>query len=405
MSDHKQRGSDPERREPGRAGPTVHWVGTGLSTGSGARLLAERAGHLVLWGRTADQAAQCARRLGMPPDVEVAAFTLDALAARLTGGDVVVSMLPATEHTAVLAICVKQGAHFACSSYTTPEIEALGVAARATGLVVLTEAGLDPGIDHLLAHVLLARAKAALGPGPATLSLKAYCGGLPAVPNEFRYLFSWAPRGVLTALLSPARFTEGGVVRTVPRPWEAVVPHTVGAEEFEAYPNRDSTVFVDQYRVPSAWRVATFVRGTLRLAGWRAAWTEIFTTLETRGLSGVDELAADLSRRYPATEADLDRVVLTVEVEVRGDAGRVWSGRHSLDLVGDRTESAMARCVSTPLAVGVGRLLAGVLPAGLNRAAESAEDARSWLDELTSLGVASRFDTVDASATAHGEIS
>src|SRR3954467_8437623 len=128
--------------------PRVHWVGTGLSTGSGVRVLTETA-DVVVYGRTAAKAAACAERLGLAGRVETAA--LDHLAP--AAGDVVVSMLPATEHGRLLGVCLAAGAHFANTSYVSPEI---AERARDAGVVVLTEAGLDPGLDHLLAHSLVA---------------------------------------------------------------------------------------------------------------------------------------------------------------------------------------------------------------------------------------------------------
>lgn len=360
---------------------TIHWVGTGLSTGSGLRALADRDEHLVVWGRTADKAAACARGVGAQITA-ARAFDLAELSEQLVAGDIVISMLPATEHAALLRACLAKNVHFACSSYTSDELAELAEAARAAGLVVLTEAGLDPGIDHLFAHVLLGEAVDELGHGPATVSLTSYCGGVPAVANEFHYLFSWAPQGVLTALLTPARHVEFGEVTEVARPWQAVRSHRVAQEEFEVYPNRDSVPFIAQYDVPTEWRVETFVRGTLRLPGWHEAWRDVFAALERDGLDCVPALATDLAERYPMTASDRDRVVLVVELDVETADGRSFFAGRVLDLVGDEYETAMARCVSMPLAIGVGRVLDGQLPAGLNRAGETAAEARLWLEAL-----------------------
>lgn len=364
------------------SGPTIHWVGTGLSTGSGLTMLAGRGYPLVLWGRTPEKAAALADRLGVTAAAS-RAFQLPALAAELAPGDVLVSMLPAAWHAELLEVCLQAGAHFACSSYTSPQLAALAEQARTAELVVVTEAGLDPGIDHLLAHQLIAEAVAEIGAGPATVSLTSYCGGVPAVANDFRYLFSWAPQGVLTALLSPARYLDGGVVTDVAKPWHAVRPHSVNGEDFEVYPNRDSVPFIEQYGIPSAWRVESFVRGTLRLPGWRQAWRPVFDQLESRGSDCVAELAGELARRYPMTSTDRDRVVLTVELDVRAKHGATFRAGRVLDVIGDDAEAAMARCVSAPLAIGVCRLLDGALPAGLNRGAETVDEAAVWLDMLS----------------------
>ncbi|WP_055534555.1 saccharopine dehydrogenase family protein [Streptomyces graminilatus] len=390
---------------PVPASGTVHWVGAGLSTGGGLAALCDHDAvrHVRVWHRTEDRAAGALARLGLTGRAEPRAYTLDALAADLAPGDVVVSMLPAPEHAPLLAACVRGGAHFACSSYVSEPVLDQVPAARAAGLVVLTECGLDPGIDHLFAHGLIARAEQAIGAGtPASYRLTSYCGGIPAVPNDFRYRFSWAPAGVLNALRSPARYIEDGVETVAERPWEVTRPQEIDGETFEVYPNRDSVPFVGQYGLPAAWKARTFVRGTLRLDGWLSAWDSVFEELKGGDDERIGALARELAARYPTTGADRDRVVLAVSLDVDtegerdGDAGRrrSWSGRCLLDLEGDAAESAMARCVSRTLALGVRHILDGSLPPGLSRAAETAQRSQEWLSELGGEGLEFRL-TVD----------
>ncbi|MDR6976213.1 hypothetical protein J2X68_002901 [Streptomyces sp. 3330] len=387
----------------------VHWVGAGLSTGSGLAALCEHADGVRLWHRTAQRAAEALDRLGLTGRAEPLAYTLDALTERLAPGDVVVSMLPASEHAALLAACVTRRAHFACSSYVSDAVLEQVPAAAGAGLVVLTEAGLDPGVDHLFAHSLVARARRAIGDDTAaSYRLTSYCGGVPAEPDDFRYRFSWAPLGVLNALRSPARHVENGAETVVDRPWEATREHLIDGETFEVYPNRDSVPFIAQYGLPRAWKPLTFVRGTLRLKGWLRAWDAVFERLRTGDDAAVAALARELAAAHPTTDADRDRVVLAVSLDVRapgsgaggtghaggagsraGDDinGTVWSGSYHLDLEGDEKESAMARCVSRPLALGVRHILDGSLPPGLSRAAGTAPRSEEWLRELADQGL------------------
>ncbi|MFJ1665572.1 saccharopine dehydrogenase family protein [Streptomyces bottropensis] len=367
---------------------TVHWVGAGLSTGSGLAVLCDSAARVRLWHRSEERAGHALAALGLTGRAEPRAYTLPALAAELAPGDVVVSMLPAPDHGPLLGACVGARAHFACSSYVSDAVLEQVPAAEAAGVTVLTEAGLDPGIDHLFAHSLIARAARAIGPQTAaSVTFTSYCGGVPAVPNDFRYRFSWAPAGVLGALRSPARYIEDGAETTAGRPWRATRPHVIDGETFEVYPNRDSVPFVAQYGLPPAWRPRTFVRGTLRLDGWLAAWAPVFAELEGGDDRRIAALARELAARHPTTDADRDRVVLAVSLDVRTGTGEHWSGRHLLDAVGTEEESAMARLVSRPLALGVGHILDGSLPAGLSRAAETGERSQAWLAELARAGV------------------
>ncbi|MFS8096763.1 saccharopine dehydrogenase NADP-binding domain-containing protein [Lentzea alba] len=368
----------------------VHWIGTGMSTGSGLGLVCEGA-NTVLWGRTEQKAADCLAKLGLTGKAKTAAFTPEALAAELTQGDVVVSMLPATEHPALVRLAVERGAHFTCSSYLSPGIAEHADAATDRGLVVLTECGLDPGIDHLLGHELVRQAKAFAGDRPATVRFTSYCGSNPAVPNDFRYRFSWAPRGVLTALLSPARLIEDDEPKDVARPWEAVTTETVGGEEFEVYPNRDSVPFVRTYAFPETWRLAKFVRGTLRIAGWREAWQPVFAELATGDDARITELANELAQRYPTTAEDHDRVVMSVKLEVRTDDGDTWAGEYALDVTGDATEAATPRTVSVPLGLAILDVLGGRVAPGLHQATDDPELVRRWLDLLAAQGITASF--------------
>ncbi len=87
------------------------------------------------------------------------------------------------------------------------------------------------------------------------------------------------------------------------------------------------------------------------------------------------------------TERDRDRVVLEVSLTLQGSGGETWTGRYLLDMTGDDEETAMARCVSLPLAVGILNIVEGRTTPGLHRATERPEDAERWLDELQRHGI------------------
>ena len=63
--------------------------------------------------------------------------------------NLVISFIPPWMHMKVLPICVKVGVNVATSSYISPEMLALDAEAKAKGMVILNECGLDPGIDIL----------------------------------------------------------------------------------------------------------------------------------------------------------------------------------------------------------------------------------------------------------------
>jgi saccharopine dehydrogenase-like protein len=364
----------------------VHWLGTGLSTGSGLALVCSGA-ETLLWGRTAAKAGACLERLGLAGRAEVRALETSVLAAELRPGDVVVSMLPATLHSELVKLSIDHGAHFACSSYVSPGIASHAEAAEKAGLVVQTEAGLDPGIDHLLSHELVRMAVAETGERSATVRFTSYCGANPAVANDFRYRFSWAPRGVLTALLTPATFLEDGAAKTVAHPWESVRTISLNGEPFEVYPNRDSLPFIERYQFPASWTLEEFVRGTLRLDGWSRAWAPVFEELPAAGDDRITALADDLAQRYPTTPQDHDRVVMSVALEVTAGDGTAWRGQYDLDVTGDETEAVTPRLVSVGLACAVLEMMAGRTAPGLHFATSDPEAIQRWLAFLKTHGI------------------
>lgn len=87
--------------------------------------------------------------------------------------------------------------------------------AKAAGITVMNEIGLDPGIDHLYAVKMIDEVHAA---GGKVLSFLSYCGGLPAPEdsdNPLGYKFSWSSRGVLLALRNSAKYWKDGKVLLV----------------------------------------------------------------------------------------------------------------------------------------------------------------------------------------------
>src|ERR1043165_4604782 len=65
----------------------------------------------------------------------------------ISKADLVVSMLPAHMHLPVAKECVAQKKHLVTASYVTKEMQELHVDALKSGVILLNECGLDPGID------------------------------------------------------------------------------------------------------------------------------------------------------------------------------------------------------------------------------------------------------------------
>lgn len=365
---------------------TIHWCGTGLSAIPGLRRLIG-AGHDVrVWNRSVDKAQSA---VGDLTD-RIAAFDFDTLSAEVGEGDVVVSMLPGDWHVPLADMCINKGAHFVSSSYIAPEMRELNARALLRGVCVVNEIGLDPGIDHLMAHNLVDdyRASAAFDAGN-DLSFTSYCGGIPKHANAFRYKFSWSPLGVLKALRSPSRSIRNYTELEVARPWDAISSYSAPLpqpETFEVYPNRDSLPFVEDYRFEPSWRIKEFVRGTLRLNGWAEAWKDVFAEVETlqgpEGDERLREMSEEFWRDNAYGEDDPDRVVLCVSLKAEKDGVPVWHKTYVMDAWGDARGTAMARLVSVPVSLAVEAVLNREIPAGVTPAPHDPTLVQRFLSEV-----------------------
>lgn len=376
---------------------TIHWCGTGLSAIPGLRRLIEAGHEVSVWNRSTDKAKAAVGDLTH----KISAFDKGALAASLQPGDVVVSMLPGDWHVPLAELCLEKGAHFVSSSYIAPEMRALDQAAREKGLSFVNEIGLDPGIDHLMAHHLVDdyRASAAFDAGN-DLSFTSYCGGVPRHPNPFRYKFSWSPLGVLKALRSPSCSIRDFSELTVARPWDAISSYDAPLpvpETFEVYPNRDSIPFIADYKFDPDWRVKDFVRGTLRLNGWSEAWKHVFAEIETlRGAAGdarLKEMSDQFWAEHTYDEGEPDRVVLCVDLKAERAGEPVWHKTYVMDAWGDARGTAMARLVSVPVSLAVESVLNREISVGVRPAPHDPKLVLRYLAEVDRL--AQHLEIVD----------
>lgn len=189
----------------------------------------------------------------------------DSLDGLVQESDLVISLLPYSLHASVAERCIAAGKNMVTASYISPEMAALHRRAQEAGVTILNEVGLDPGIDHLLAMECFDQIKSN---GGKITSFRSYCGGLPApenADNPLAYKFSWNPRGVIANTLSGAKWLENGQIREIP-PGGQLMEQPVAIDflkglNLEGYPNRDSLVYRDVYKISST---NTILRGTLR---------------------------------------------------------------------------------------------------------------------------------------------
>jgi saccharopine dehydrogenase-like NADP-dependent oxidoreductase len=425
-------------------------LGAGLVAGPMVRYLLEQPDiHTTVASRTASKASALIgdhpRGTALAFDIAEESAGLNQLVQQ---ADLVVSLLPYTYHLQVAHSCLQHGKHLVTTSYVKPEMQALDAAVRQAGVIFLNEIGLDPGIDHMSAKRVVDAIRQRRGEITTFVS---YCGGLPAPEantNPLGYKFSWSPRGVVMAGKNPAKYLWEG--KRISIPGEELFDHywpveIEGLGTFEGYPNRDSMPYAEIYGIEPTH---TMFRGTLRYPGWCATLKKIaelgllddtvrtdlagstFAQLTSR-LAGVQprELRTGLAAQLglppsspimdnlawlgllgddplPATANTLMDVLtgrmLQLMVYQPGERDLivlydVFYARYS-----DRTErttstlvafgipngdSAMARTVSLPAAIGVRLILNGKITARGVHVPVIPEIYNPVLDELEALGI------------------
>ena len=368
---------------------TIHWCGTGLSAIPGLRQLITSGHDVIVWNRTIEKAISAVGDITN----SIKEFDIQKLEKQLKKDDIVVSMLPGDWHVPLAKLCLARQSHFVSSSYISPEMRELHNAAFKTGVCLLNEVGLDPGIDHLMAHTLIEDYRNSKDQNDENdISFFSYCGGIPKVKNPFCYKFSWSPLGVLKALKSPSRSIKDFKEFDARRPWNAISTYTAPLptpEEFEVYPNRDSLPFIDQYRLNDNWKIKDFVRGTLRLKGWANAWSEIFSEIENLSGENDNEKLTKMSDKLwlenAYNENEADRVVLIVSLKASNRDKTKWHKTYVLDAHGDSHSTAMARLVSLPVSFAVEAVANSKILPGVSAAPADKSLVNDWLIKIKSL--------------------
>ena len=202
----------------------------------------------------------------------------DQRSVKIAKSDIVVSMLPAFMHIMVAKDCIRLQKNLVTASYVSKQISSLDEEAKKSGVLLLNEIGLDPGIDHMSAMKVIDDIKEA---GGTLNSFKSFCGGLvhPDYDNNpWNYKFTWNPRNVVLAGQGASQYIEDGKYKYIPynKLFERVEDvEVLDVGEFEGYANRDSLSYRDSYGLG---KIPTLFRATLRRKGYSSAWN-IFVQL------------------------------------------------------------------------------------------------------------------------------
>ncbi|MEO6060776.1 MAG: saccharopine dehydrogenase C-terminal domain-containing protein [Thermoflexales bacterium] len=283
--------------------------------------------------------------------------------------DVAIDLLPAVFIPNVARAAIERGVHLVNSNYLPAELRALGDTARARGVTVLPEFGLDPGLDL----VMLGDASRALD---VIEEIHSYGSGIPelaAANNPLRYKVSWTFEGVLKAYRRPARAIRDGVLIDIDRT-QVFAPENVRIEEvaglgaLEVYPNGDAVAYAADLGLdPASLRAAG--RYTMRWPGHCAFWKTIvdlhLLDLEPVVVDGapVDRLrylAAALGPHLQYAPGERDVAIVIVEVIGRKDRQRKRLRYTLVDLLDPATGfSAMSRTVGFTTSIAAQMIASG----------------------------------------------
>lgn len=263
--------------------------------------------------------------------------------------DLVVSLLPATMHLLAAKLCIKHTKALITTSYQSPAMLELKQQIEDSGIIVLNEMGLDPGIDHMSARRLIDRVHAMQG---QIIEFYSLCGALPApesADNPFGYKFSWSPNGVMAASLNSARFLYKGEesIVTSDELFEDVISiqfPEIG--RLDMYPNRDSISYINEYGIEEAKNV---LRGTLRLPGW----CETMDALKKLGLLDIQPLNMENMSFFNLIERKTGTLYPQYECQIAKQLGieETAVAIKSLEWLGYFSNNPVGRSVDSPFNV------------------------------------------------------
>ncbi|WZH40151.1 Saccharopine dehydrogenase [Fusarium acuminatum] len=238
-------------------------LGSGFVATPAVEVLSKAGIHVTVACRTLASAKNLAGTYDNTKAISLDVNDSAALKEAVSQHDITISLIPYTYHVAVIKAAIKAKKNVVTTSYVSPAMEELHEEAKAAGITVLNEIGVDPGVDHLYAVDFIDRIQQE---GGKIKSFRSFCGGLPAPES---YKFSWSSRGVLLALKNNAKYYEDNkeIDITGVDLMGTAKPYHTGylGFNFVAYGNRDSTGYRQRYRIPDA---ETVVRGTIRYNGF-----------------------------------------------------------------------------------------------------------------------------------------
>ena len=360
----------------------IHWLGVGLSSPPGILYLNEQRYNLLVWNRSVDKAQSLLKN-----KIYVNQLDISSLSKKLDRNDLIVSMLPASMHMEIAELAINYKCHLVTSSYHDPQYEKLEQKFIDNDCLFICECGLDPGIDHLLAHKLIQEFEKGNYQDIKSIGFESMCGGFPEIPNNFKYKFSWSPLGVLKALNTPANHIENFSEERSEKPYKKINFIEFNNEKFETYPNRNSIPYINEYNLGKYSNILEhFERGTIRLEGWSKAWNEIFKNIEDK--IDLENLSKKLWEENQYDNLENDRVLLYVKIRSKNsNNNEIFNKTLYLDESRPIVNSAMSQCVSYTIAFTIECIMNLKNKKGIHRIFHDEKNVDYILNKLNECGI------------------
>ena len=360
----------------------IHWLGVGLSSPPGILYLNEQRYNLLVWNRSVDKAQSLLKN-----KIYVNQLDISSLSKKLDRNDLIVSMLPASMHMEIAELAINYKCHLVTSSYHDPQYEKLEQKFIDNDCLFICECGLDPGIDHLLAHKLIQEFEKGNYQDIKSIGFESMCGGFPEIPNNFKYKFSWSPQGVLKALNTPAIHIENFSEERSEKPYKKINFIEFNNEKFETYPNRNSIPYINEYNLGKYSNILEhFERGTIRLEGWSKAWNEIFKNIEDK--IDLENLSKKLWEENQYDNLENDRVLLYVKIRSKNsNNNEIFNKTLYLDESRPIVNSAMSQCVSYTVAFTIECIMNLKNKKGIHRIFHDEKNVDYILNKLNECGI------------------
>jgi len=229
--------------------------------------------------------------------------------------DIVIDLLPTIFRKLTAEIAIESETHLVNTSFQS-HIKDLHNEAAEKGIMIMPEAGLDPGIDLILAGNAIRKFD-------RVAEFHSACGGIPApedCDNPINYKVSWTFEGVLSAYKRPANLIiDGNILRI---PGEKIFNyseeiHIPGIGKFDRYPNGFASTYAKLLGISDT--VENMGRYTLRWPGHSDFWKKmsslgLIDDEPVQGISPKSYLSKVLGPKLQYKSNEKDMVVLRNEI-------------------------------------------------------------------------------------------